>query len=265
MEPTVASLSEDREGALSAAQDAIAAGQCIVLPTDTVYGIGADAFNAKAVAALLAAKNRGRNMPPPVLIAEPAVLMTLGRDVSDHAKALASELWPGALTVIVAAQPSLNLDLGDTRGTIAIRVPNHADARDLLRRTGPMAVSSANRSGMPAARTIDDAQLELADKVAVYLDGGACDKHEPSTIVDFTTSDYGVVVRHGAIPIERLREIVPFLEDGVPAVEPEKPESEEAEPEKAESEKAGSEAAEPEATASGEAAENGTQESGAGA
>lgn len=264
MEPTVASLSEDRAGALTAARDAIAAGQCIVLPTDTVYGIGADAFNAKAVASLLAAKNRGRNMPPPVLIAEPAVLMTLGRDVSDHAKALASELWPGALTVIVAAQPSLNLDLGDTRGTIAIRVPNHADARDLLRRTGPMAVSSANRSGMPAARTIDEAQLELADQVAVYLDGGACDKNEPSTIVDFTTSDYGVVVRHGAIPIERLREIVPFLEDGVPVVEPE-PElsaSQESEPEKSESQESEPQKTETEEPASDEEA---AQESGTGA
>ena len=130
---------------------AIERGDCIVLPTDTVYGIGADAFSAEAVQRLLDAKNRGRDMPPPVLIGDASLIRALATDVPQPARDLVQRHWPGALTVICKIQPSLRMDLGDTEGTIALRVPDHELARDVLRRTGPMAVSSANISGQPAA------------------------------------------------------------------------------------------------------------------
>jgi L-threonylcarbamoyladenylate synthase len=200
--------------ATDAARQAIEAGECIVLPTDTVYGIGADAFSAKAVQRLLDAKHRGRDMPPPVLIGEPTLIRALAIDVPETAKDLVDRHWPGALTVICRIQPSLRMDLGETEGTIALRVPDHELAREILRRTGPMAVSSANISGKRAALTCDEAIEQLGDSVAVYLDGGPLQAGgAPSTIVDFTRHDEGQVLRRGAISVETLREAAPNLLD----------------------------------------------------
>jgi L-threonylcarbamoyladenylate synthase len=201
--------------ATEAARQAIEAGECIVLPTDTVYGIGVDAFSAKAVQRLLDAKQRGRDMPPPVLIGEPTLIRALAVDVPDTAKDLVEKHWPGALTVICRIQPSLRMDLGETEGTIALRVPDHELAREILRRTGPMAVSSANISGKPAALTCDEAIEQLGDSVAIYLDGGPLSDAAgaPSTIVDFTRHEDGQVLRRGAITVETLRQTVPNLLD----------------------------------------------------
>jgi L-threonylcarbamoyladenylate synthase len=201
--------------ACEAARQAIKDGECIVLPTDTVYGIGVDAFSAEAVQRLLDAKNRGRDMPPPVLIGEPALIRTLAADVPGTANALVERHWPGALTVICRIQPSLRMDLGDTEGTIALRVPHHELARDILRRTGPMAVSSANISGRPASLTCDEAIDQLGDSVSVYLDGGPLGSAggAPSTIVDFTNHEDGEVLRRGAISVATLRETAPNLLD----------------------------------------------------
>jgi tRNA threonylcarbamoyl adenosine modification protein (Sua5/YciO/YrdC/YwlC family) len=201
--------------AIEAAREAVEAGECIVLPTDTVYGIGADAFSAEAVQRLLNAKGRGRDMPPPVLIGESSLIRALAVDVPDQAKDLIDRHWPGALTVICRIQPSLRMDLGDSKDTIALRVPNHELAREILRRTGPMAVSSANLSGQPAALTCDEAIDQLGDSVAVYLDGGelATSGGVPSTIVDFTRSPDGEVLRVGGLSVEMLRETLPNLVD----------------------------------------------------
>jgi L-threonylcarbamoyladenylate synthase len=201
--------------ATEAARQAIEAGECIVLPTDTVYGIGVDAFSAEAVRRLLDAKHRGRDMPPPVLIGEPTLIRALAVEVPEAAKDLVGKHWPGALTVICRIQPSLRMDLGETAGTIALRVPDHELAREILRRTGPMAVSSANISGQAAAVTCDEAIEQLGDSVAVYLDGGPLDAAggAPSTIVDFSRDEDGHVLRRGAISIETLRETVPSLLD----------------------------------------------------
>jgi L-threonylcarbamoyladenylate synthase len=205
----------DLVAATEAARQAIEAGDCIVLPTDTVYGIGADAFSPEAVQRLLEAKNRGRDMPPPVLIGEASLIRALATDVPDSARELVARHWPGALTIICHIQPSLRMDLGDTDGTIALRVPDHELARDILRRTGPMAVSSANLSGQPAALTCDDAIDQLGDSVSVYLDGGTLGGGSgvPSTIVDFTRTDDGEVLRRGAISLAELRETLPDLVD----------------------------------------------------
>lgn len=214
---------EQAEAAVAAAVEAVRDGLCIVLPTDTVYGIGADAFLGSAVQSLLDAKGRGRDMPPPVLVADPSVLMALGRDIPDNAKKLAEQFWPGALTLIVRAQTSLMIDLGDTQGTIAVRVPDHDIARRVLRATGPLAVSSANRTGAPSATTAQAAKEQLGERVAVYLDGGSTPGPVPSTIVDFTTTDYGTVVRAGRIPVAALRDVIPYLEENIAPPPPSPP------------------------------------------
>ncbi|WP_375426454.1 L-threonylcarbamoyladenylate synthase [uncultured Friedmanniella sp.] len=222
--------SEDRAAGVEAARAAVDAGACVVLPTDTVYGIGADAFNGDAVQRLLDAKQRGRDMPPPVLIGDASLIRALASDVPEQAKDLVARHWPGPLTVICTIQPSLRMDLGETGGTIALRVPDHELTREVLRRTGPMAVSSANLSGRPAALTCDDAVEQLGDGVSVYLDGGPLSASGglPSTIVDFSRHEEGEVLRHGALDVALLRETLPDLIDLVePEPEPEpEPESE---------------------------------------
>ena len=208
------SLELETDAALEAAREAVAAGRCVVFPTDTVYGVGCTAFDAEAVTGLLEAKRRGPDMPPPVLMAETSMLRALAGQVPEAARKLVARFWPGALTIIVKAQRSLPLDLGETRGTVAVRVPDHDQARALLRRTGPMAVSSANVSGQPAATTAGEARHMLADAVAVYLDGGRAPGGEASTIIDFTSDENGRVLRHGAIDLEELRQVVPELRAG---------------------------------------------------
>ncbi len=193
---------------LDAAVDAVQRGAVIVLPTDTVYGVGADAFQPQAVAAVLAAKGRGRQMPPPVLIPDARTVDGLARDVPGSARALMEQLWPGALTVILHAQPSLAWDLGETFGTVALRQPDHVAALALLKRTGPLAVTSANLTGQSAATTADGARTQLGDAVAVYLDGGDSPLGTASTIVDATGPAGLRIVRDGGVSRERLIEIV---------------------------------------------------------
>lgn len=205
--------SQDRVAGLEAAKVALAAQRCIVMPTDTVYGIAADAFSAQAVSTLLASKGRGRNMPPPVLIPSIQTMDGLAISVPEDARALAEEFWPGALTLILLAQPSLTWDLGETRGTVALRVPDDEVARELLSVTGPLAVSSANRTGNPAATTAEEAFEQLGESVDVYLEAGVrplSGESLSSTIVDFTRTPPRVV-RQGALELEALRAVVPSL------------------------------------------------------
>lgn len=198
---------DKRARGLGAARRVLRNDQLVVLPTDTVYGIGADAFSSVAVAALLAAKGRGRDMPVPVLVGARTTLGGIAV-VNAVADAFADAFWPGGLTLICREQPSLKWDLGDTAGTVAVRMPSHDVALDLLRETGPMAVSSANVSGLPAARTAAEARDQLGDAVAVYLEAGPTSADVPSTIVD-VTGDTPRVLRAGAILLEQLREVVP--------------------------------------------------------
>lgn len=199
---------EQREKAIDAARSVLSRGEPVVLPTDTVYGIGVDAFNPQAVAVLLAAKGRNRTMPPPVLIGRAEVMEALATDIPDAARELAAAFWPGALTLILQAQPSLAWDLGETRGTVALRMPADEVALDLLGAVGPMAVSSANRTGSAAATTVAAAQQMLADSVAVYLNDGERAHQQASTIVDCTT-DSPTVVRQGAVPLHELQAVTP--------------------------------------------------------
>ncbi len=191
---------------LDAAVHSVSRGEVIVLPTDTVYGVGADAFSTEAVARLLAAKGRGRHMPPPVLIPSVRTVDGLARDVPAPARALMEALWPGPLTIIVFAQPSLAWDLGDTQGTVALRIPDHGAALALLARTGPLAVTSANHTGLAAATTAEAARYQLGDAVSIYLDGGDSPLGVASTIVD-ATGPLLRVVRDGGVSRERLFEV----------------------------------------------------------
>ncbi|AEM81407.1 MULTISPECIES: L-threonylcarbamoyladenylate synthase [Streptomyces] len=201
----------DRKTGLREAASAVRRGELVVLPTDTVYGIGADAFNAEAVGDLLEAKGRGRNMPTPVLVGSPNTLHGLVTDFSEMAWELVDAFWPGALTLVARHQPSLTWDLGETRGTVAVRMPLHPVAIELLTDFGPMAVSSANLTGHPSPQDCDAAQDMLGDSVSVYLDGGPTPAAVPSSIVD-VTGKVPVLLRAGALTAEQLREVVPDLE-----------------------------------------------------
>jgi tRNA threonylcarbamoyl adenosine modification protein (Sua5/YciO/YrdC/YwlC family) len=182
-------------------------GGLVVLPTDTVYGIGADAFDHAAVQALLDAKGRGREMPPPVLISAVTTLAALATNLSAYVDALTEAFWPGPLTLVCEQQPSLTWDLGETRGTVAVRMPDHEVALALLERTGPLAVSSANLSGQPAATEAAAAAGMLGDSVEVVLDGGPSPKGEASTILDVRASQPRLL-RLGAVSVAELNDVI---------------------------------------------------------
>jgi tRNA threonylcarbamoyl adenosine modification protein (Sua5/YciO/YrdC/YwlC family) len=202
----------DRATGLREAASAVKRGELVVLPTDTVYGIGADAFDADAVGDLLRAKGRGRNMPSPVLVGSPTTLHGLVTEFSEQAWDLVDAFWPGGLTLVAKHQPSLQWNLGDSRGTVAVRMPLHPVAIELLTETGPMAVSSANLTGNPSPQTCDDAQSMLGDAVSVYLDGGPTPDAVPSSIVD-VTGPVPVLLRAGVLSARQLREVAPGLRE----------------------------------------------------
>lgn len=214
------SLDTDLLTGMRLAKVSLGRNELVVLPTDTVYGIAADAFSAEGVRALLAAKGRGPQSPPPVLIGTMQTLHALAEQIPDVANRLAQTFWPGALTMILKAQSSLTWDLGETKGTVALRMPDHKIALALLQETGPLAVSSANLTGQPAATTCQQAQNYLGDSVSVYLDGGNSPKGEASTILDLTdledsydtdgklsTTGKIKIVRLGALSADKIRSI----------------------------------------------------------
>jgi tRNA threonylcarbamoyl adenosine modification protein (Sua5/YciO/YrdC/YwlC family) len=202
----------ERRRGLEQAASAVRRGELVVLPTDTVYGLGCDAFTPAGVRALLAAKGRGRDMPVPVLVGSPRTLDGLTLALDQAAKDLVQAFWPGPLTVVCRQAPSLTWDLGDTEGTVAVRMPLHPVAIELLRAVGPMAVSSANRSGEPPATTVEEAAQQLGAAVEVYLDGGPCADSVPSSIVD-VTGPVPVLRRTGALSADLIREVAPDLID----------------------------------------------------
>lgn len=177
---------DQRATGIASAISAVKGGRLVVMPTDTVYGIGADAFDRDAVGSLLAAKGRGRNMPVGVFVGSWNTIDGLVYSVPPAARELIRAFWPGALSLIVTQAPSLQWDLGDANGNVMLRMPMHPVAIELLREVGPMAQSSANVSGQPAAVTAAQAHEQLGDKVEVYLDGGPAEQQAASTIVDLT-------------------------------------------------------------------------------
>lgn len=202
---------EQRATGLKVALASLAREELVVMPTDTVYGVAVDAFAPSGVADLLAAKGRGRGMPVPVLVGSLPTLRAVVSTLSDAGEALVAAFWPGPLTIVCAEQSSLRWDLGETRGTVAVRMPDHPLALELLSRHGPLAVSSANITGRPPATTCDEAVDQLGNAVAVYLDAGPAGEPVASTIVDLTGARPRVL-RQGAISTARLLDAVPDLE-----------------------------------------------------
>lgn len=210
---------DDLLAGMRSARGAIGRGELVVIPTDTVYGVAADAFSPAAVQRLLDAKGRDRTAPPPVLVPGIPTLDALTEFVPDEVRALVAKFWPGGLTVVLRARPTLDWDLGETRGTVAVRMPSDRIALELLAETGPLAVSSANRTGEPAAMTAAAAQEQLGDSVAVYLEAGEAGAAYPdaaagtgSTIVDATALEHPEgklrILRHGVIPDAAIIEVV---------------------------------------------------------
>jgi L-threonylcarbamoyladenylate synthase len=196
-----------RGAALSSAAHCVASGQLVVLPTDTVYGLGTDAFSPSAIGGLLAAKGRGRDMPVPVLVGSWHTIDGLAMSVSTSMRNLVRAFWPGALSLVVRQAPSVQWDLGDARGTVMLRMPLHPVAIELLREIGPMAVSSANISGRPPAVSVGDARQQLGDLVDVYLDGGPAAQQAASTILDLTSPEPRIL-RSGPVSAERIAEVL---------------------------------------------------------
>jgi tRNA threonylcarbamoyl adenosine modification protein (Sua5/YciO/YrdC/YwlC family) len=212
----------ERTRGIAETVSAVRRGELIVMPTDTVYGIGCDAFTPVAVQALLDAKGRGREMPPPVLVGSVRAATALVEDLGTYGQDLIDEFWPGALTLVCRANRNLSWDLGETKGTVAVRMPLHDLALELLKETGPLAVSSANLSGRPAARDAGEAEDQLGESVSIYLDGGPAGRGEASTIVDLT-GPVPRLLRAGAIPEEKIRAVVGVLltDEDEPREEPE--------------------------------------------
>ena len=192
---------------IASAVGALKGGRLVVMPTDTVYGIAADAFNSAAVAALLSAKGRARDMPVGVLVGSWHTIEGLVYTMPDGARDLIRAFWPGALSLVVAQAPSLQWDLGDARGTVMLRMPLHPVAIELLREVGPMAVSSANVSGHSPAVDAGEARRQLGDLVDVYLDAGTAEQQAASTIVDLTGAAPRIL-RAGPVSVDRIAEVL---------------------------------------------------------
>ena len=201
---------------IASAVGALKGGRLVVMPTDTVYGIGADAFDSTAVAALLSAKGRGRDMPVGVLVGSWHTIEGLVYTMPDGARELIRAFWPGALSLVVTQAPSLQWDLGEARGTVMVRMPLHPVAIELLRDVGPMAVSSANVSGRPPATTAEEARSQLGDLVDVYLDAGPSQRQAASTIVDLTGASPRIL-RPGPVTSERIANVLGVDADSLSA------------------------------------------------
>lgn len=197
---------ESRNQGISEAISAVQRGELIVLPTDTVYGIGVDAFSAGGIGALLTAKGRGRDMPVPVLVGSWHGIDGLTDWVSPQVRDLTRAFWPGGLTLVVRHAASLAWDLGDANGTVAVRMPLHPVALEILKAVGPMGVSSANRTGVATPKTATEARSQLGDAVSVYLEAGETEDTTASSIVDLTGAE-PVLLRAGAVSADDLRSV----------------------------------------------------------
>lgn len=180
------------------ALEELAAGRLVVAPTDTVYVVIADAFSPAATRRLLRTRGSGRNRPLPVLIARPRQLNALSLEVGEAVDRLVATYWPGPLTIIVRSAPGMTWDLGNSAGTVALRMPDEDWLLDLGRETGPLAGSGAFRRGQPPTVDVAGVREQFGESVALYVDGGT--RHgQPSTIVDASRGEVEVL-REGAVP-----------------------------------------------------------------
>jgi tRNA threonylcarbamoyl adenosine modification protein (Sua5/YciO/YrdC/YwlC family) len=183
---------------LDAAEKALRAGQIVGLPTDTVYGLAADAFNTGAADRIFGAKRRPRDVDLPVLVADAEQARGLATGIPAVALRLMDAFWPGGLTIVLPRNPDVQADLGADDMTIGVRCPDHEVARALCRRVGPLATTSANLHGQPTATTAQEVESLFGSAVPVVIDGGTC-AGAPSTVVDCTGED-PKLLREGRIP-----------------------------------------------------------------
>ncbi len=189
--------------AWDAALDVLRHGGLVAFPTDTVYGVAALITDPAAIDRLYQAKERSTNKAIAVLIGDLAQIDQVAGQFPARARRLAERFWPGALTLVVPRSPALPANLSPTP-TIGVRMPDHAFARELLRRAGPLATTSANLSGGPNPRDAQEVLEQLAGRIELVLDGGAAPGGVPSTVVDCTGAEL-VILREGAIPGEKIR------------------------------------------------------------
>ncbi len=210
-----------RRRGLEAAVSAVQNGLLVVLPVESAYGLACDAFSLPGVADLLDLKGDPARRPPAVLVPHVRTLDGLAADVPEATRALAEAFWPGLLTLVCTAQPTLRWDLGDNRGTVSLRMPVHPLALELLEQTGPLALTTAAPTGHPAPRDCLAALELLGDAVDVYLDAGASPWTATSTVVD-GRPEVPRVVRLGGVSVTELRSVVPDV-DVPAALPPEEP------------------------------------------
>ena len=178
------------------------AGGLAAFPTDTVYGLGALAFDGPAVESIYAAKDRPVEKAIPILIADADDLDKVAVDIPPMARILAARFWPGPLTLVVPKQPTLPAAVSAT-ATVAVRIPDHPVARALLRAAGPMAVTSANLSGQPSPVEAEEVMRQLNGRIPLVLDGGVTPGGIPSTLVDCLGAE-PVLLREGPLTKEQI-------------------------------------------------------------
>jgi L-threonylcarbamoyladenylate synthase len=181
------------------------AGALVAFPTDTVYGVGAIVWNGPAVAQLYTAKLRPSGKAIPVLLADPSDLPMVASGLPRGFERLAAAFWPGALTLVVPKAPGIPDEVTGGGPSIAVRVPDHALARALIRAAGaPLATTSANLSGRPSPVTAQEVAAQLGDRIPLILDGGPCPGGVASTVVDLTGPE-PAIVRAGPISLDQIK------------------------------------------------------------
>jgi L-threonylcarbamoyladenylate synthase len=195
-------ISSNEPGTLEQAERLLHLGELVAFPTDTVYGLGALLADPSAIEQLYVVKGREAAKAIAVLIGDETDLAQVAGALSDLAARLAQRFWPGPLTLVVPAHPALPANLSPLP-TVGVRMPDHPVALALLRRTGPLAVTSANLSGQPSARTAGEVFAQLNGRIPLILDGGETPGGLPSTVVD-CTGGKPVILRQGPITPEQL-------------------------------------------------------------
>jgi L-threonylcarbamoyladenylate synthase len=180
----------------------LSGGGLVVFPTDTVYGLGAMAFDANAVSKIYMAKGRGQEKAIPILVSDVDQIHRVSSGVSDYAVTLGKKFWPGPLTIVVPRHPTIP-DVVSPLKTVGVRIPNLNVARELLRLTGPLAVTSANISGQTSPSTAKGVHAQLTGRIPLILDGGVTPGGIPSTVVD-CTGEAPEILREGPISFEEI-------------------------------------------------------------
>jgi L-threonylcarbamoyladenylate synthase len=199
-------LSADRQDAISQALEVLKRGGLVAFPTDTVYGVGALAFDAVAVESIYAAKERPVEKAIPVLLGGPEDLDKVTVEIPLIASKLAARFWPGPLTLVVPKQPDLP-EVVSATSTVGVRVPDHPVARALLRAAGPMAVTSANISGQVSPTTAGEVSRQLNGRIPLILDGGETPGGVPSTVVNCLGRE-PVILREGPVSLKDIQFIL---------------------------------------------------------